>query len=330
MKLQGGKAILPTLEGWLRNIRSLSKLATEVDELDFVLTRHISQDMLEHFFAKLRGKGGYRDTHTAQQFRYAYRAACLDRLKYTIAGQNCTSEPDGGTEEEDEQVDQDTLFTRLLQMRSRATNPEPTSSLEMLANMCKHAPRMKTETKQDHSYQEREDREQKTSAENHTIFYMAGLYSKRSIEGLNCTECTEKVLSDKISWEASTESQLATYTINKQYENVKKGLTYPSLAAVIALQAMDRKLSKIIEFMLYGDRIIHTMSRIIMDEVPGPVGCASHNHLILRYMAQVYSRTYLYETLKQKNRQVKQETKGKRKNKKYEKLAKSKVTQPEP
>ena len=118
MKPQGGKAILPTLEGWLRNIRSLSKLATEVDELDFVLTRHISQDMLEHFFAKLRGKGGYRDTHTAQQFRYAYRAACLDRLKYTIAGQNCTSEPDDGTEEENEQVDQDTLFTRPLQMRS--------------------------------------------------------------------------------------------------------------------------------------------------------------------------------------------------------------------
>ena len=137
MKPQGGKAILPTLEGWLRNIRSLSKLVTEVDELDFVLTRRIPQDMLEHFFAKLTGKGGYRDTRTAQQFRYAYRAACLDRLKYTIAGQNCTSELDDGTEEENEQVDQDTLFTRLLQMRSRATNPEPTSSLEMLANMCK-------------------------------------------------------------------------------------------------------------------------------------------------------------------------------------------------
>ena len=91
---------------------------TEVDELDFVLTRRIPQDMLEHFFAKLTGKGGYKDTQTGQQFRYAFRAACLDRLKYTIAGQNCTSEPDDGTEEEGEQVDEDTPFTRPLQMRS--------------------------------------------------------------------------------------------------------------------------------------------------------------------------------------------------------------------
>ena len=40
LKPQGGKAILPTLEGWLRNSRSLWKLETEVDELHFVLTRH--------------------------------------------------------------------------------------------------------------------------------------------------------------------------------------------------------------------------------------------------------------------------------------------------
>ncbi len=56
---------------------------------DFVFTRHIQQDCLEHFFGIIRGKGGHRDNPDAKSFRLDYRQAVVDYLMVVGKNTNC-------------------------------------------------------------------------------------------------------------------------------------------------------------------------------------------------------------------------------------------------
>lgn len=330
---QGKHSELPTIQGWLRNIRSLRLLFTEVkSDMKYVLTRRISQDMLEHFFARVRARGGNRDTHSAQQFRFAYRAACLDKLKYTIAGTNCSSEDtDTG---DSEAIDQDELYTNLLKITRkqeyrpisiRPGNQPHTSNdpLHMLAELCQRAPKLNDKSNSDHSYQDPVTT--KSDMENQTIFYMAGMLSKKALRNIQCEECVTKVLIDK----DIADDSCKVFTEAKLYDGVSRGLAFASSPAYSALQVMDEVLKKNVEYLLYTENVSASLTRLMLSAVQIQVGCPTHNHVILQRMASTYSRIWIYETLKKKNKTVKSTQKGKRKNRKYCKLVSAQIRQPE-
>lgn len=84
---------LPCLEGWISNINALLLLWMELkSDFKSLLTRHINQDFIEHFFGSIRSKGGNRDNPDPRHFRFDYRHAVVDKLVILGKNTNCEEE----------------------------------------------------------------------------------------------------------------------------------------------------------------------------------------------------------------------------------------------
>ncbi len=96
LKYKNGET-LPCLEGWKLNINCLLILWGELQsdqyiKADFLLTRRLNQDCLEHFLGIIRGKGGHRDNPDPKEFRLDYRQSVVDRLILLGRNTNCEEE----------------------------------------------------------------------------------------------------------------------------------------------------------------------------------------------------------------------------------------------
>ena len=71
---RGTKKVLPSLKGWINNIKSIRDLVQLMSnfDADYLMTRRINQDMLENFFSQVRLKGGHIDNPDTRQFASAY------------------------------------------------------------------------------------------------------------------------------------------------------------------------------------------------------------------------------------------------------------------
>lgn len=85
---------LPCIEGWKQNINSLRALWTDQKSAGAtsLLTRRLNQDMLEHLFGTIRGKGGHQDNPDCKGFRFCYRQSVIDFME--VHGSNPNCEPD--------------------------------------------------------------------------------------------------------------------------------------------------------------------------------------------------------------------------------------------
>ncbi len=92
---RGDKTTFPCIEGWKQNIQALLLLWSDLKEnysFKHLMTRHLNQDCLEHFFGSIRGKGGHRDNPGPRNFRLDYREVTVDNLTVFGTNPNCEGE----------------------------------------------------------------------------------------------------------------------------------------------------------------------------------------------------------------------------------------------
>ncbi|XP_063056023.1 uncharacterized protein LOC134449845 [Engraulis encrasicolus] len=130
---------LNCLNGWRHNLRAIKEIWAELKEkgFQFLFTRHLNQDCLEHFFGVIRAKGGHRDNPDPQQFRLDYRQAVLDYLM--TFGRNTNCEP----EEIHLLLQLSHLFESCTESSQMAT-PHPCTALTMPHESCTESSQMAT------------------------------------------------------------------------------------------------------------------------------------------------------------------------------------------
>lgn len=127
--------------------------------------------------------------HTAQQFRFAYRAACLNNLKYTIAGTNCTNDDANEEESAQQDVDKDELFASLIRIHQDTRVPlviTRRSALENLAGLCARAPQLQAVNNIENGYSGSGTSKSLSVMEEQTLFYMAGFLGKKALRNIDC------------------------------------------------------------------------------------------------------------------------------------------------
>lgn len=88
---------VPCIEGWKQAIVVLKMLWHDLsneNEFKFLLTNRLNQDCIENLFSIVRGKGGFRDNPTPEQFRAAFRQIVVDLMLVKSELSNCQSDID--------------------------------------------------------------------------------------------------------------------------------------------------------------------------------------------------------------------------------------------
>ena len=91
----GSKVRIHCVSGWQIAISALLGLWDDLrrDGVKFIMTRKLSQDRLENFFARVRRGLGNADNPSCQKFRFSFRHAFLNGLLQP-SGSNCEIDPD--------------------------------------------------------------------------------------------------------------------------------------------------------------------------------------------------------------------------------------------
>lgn len=74
-----------------KSILAISKRLLSQGNMTYVLTYRFSQDLLEMFFSKIRGRLGWNNNPNVQQFRYAIRSLLLKNHIEASSSANCTA-----------------------------------------------------------------------------------------------------------------------------------------------------------------------------------------------------------------------------------------------
>ena len=94
-KLESHSKCLSCVDGWKLNINTLLQMMDDRElrkKFNFIMTRRMNQDCLEHFFGSIRGKGGHRDNPDCHQFRLDYRQSAVDHMVVVSKNANCEEE----------------------------------------------------------------------------------------------------------------------------------------------------------------------------------------------------------------------------------------------
>lgn len=91
LKTVRGK-VPPCFTGFIQTIRACLMLYKNLNEnynVQYLLTRRLTQDILENTFAIFRQKGGFNDNPTAKTFRLSFRHLFCSNLRKNSSRTNC-------------------------------------------------------------------------------------------------------------------------------------------------------------------------------------------------------------------------------------------------
>ena len=195
LKVIGAKNIL-FIKGWRLAISCLSQLWDDLrtnEDIEFLFTSRLNQDIVENLFATIRRKGGCRDNPSAREFRCAFRMVMVAELIKPNVGANCS--PDS---------DKFVLTLQTLTTEKRKTslpNKPATQPQKSSARMFTHVPF--------------------NVPEENTLAYIAGYLCRRCLAGhefsSKCQVCREALLS--LTEEVDDESLLFIH--HKGYNTLK-------------------------------------------------------------------------------------------------------------
>lgn len=175
-------------DGLVQTISGVKMLfENEVDgqEIHFLLTNRLNQDVLENLFSVYRQKGGYNRNPTVRTLRTIFRTNALNSLMKTSSSANC--------------------------------EPDLCSTVDISSTVDSSKSDEEQDQDQSSSSQSEENTEQK-SLEDCSVTYFAGYLGYICVKKFHCNLCQEYFLSNI---DLNDEDQLLI--INKMYENITSG-----------------------------------------------------------------------------------------------------------
>ena len=331
LKPKGRKSSLPCLEGWVNNLRNLQRLFASTPSLDYVLTRHINQDMLENMFSEVRQRGGNCENPTAQQFRFLYRAVCVNRAWTGAQGGNC-------------EADDATLLSQIVTSASVSPeypgddSPGPSHStgedLDLLANICSGArPATVSKQESEHSYSTVTIEPRAPTGIHGTkhchddlvIYYLAGAALKAECQCKDClvllTDPTKSLGPD------GGYRDLVGLVQGKQYAHLTTGgLIFPTRQVFNVVKGFEDKFAAHIATVLHLPNVKATLKNYMLGGVATIIGCSAEcSNRLLPALARYYASLRFHNYLSTLNTSMSASRTQARRCRKYVKLTQSKT-----
>ena len=172
VRVLGLKAQPPCINGWKSSINALLGLweeVKEIDGIDYLCTRKISQDVLENWFSKIRGKGSFNLYPSVQDFQRRYKLLLLKDCISNSVQSNC---------EEDSATVLSNLLNELnvdSDSKDCESSPRDLSGEPLVVNELVEA--LNPEEPQ-----------------GNVLLYVAGYVAHRFLKGHNCSQCEADLL----------------------------------------------------------------------------------------------------------------------------------------
>ena len=284
----GGKStkIQPCITGWLMTIQSMKQLWLDLFQnygQKFLLTSRFNQDAIENLFARIRGRGGFRDNPSAMEFRAAFRQIIAQELFETKSSNtNC-------------EVDFDSI---LLQVQKMSEHSELQN--ESASNI--------------HVQEESVGNPSVTDL--NISAYMGG-YLLRKYPPNSCSICTNDLI---LSASPNVTDSSYTFLGHKAYSQ-NCLLIQPSKRVIDFVERLEKVFNCSFESVAHMHGVLRRLAHLVADDCDDLI-CCEQDACRTRgiKIGHLYLKIRLFHALKTWNRKKLSSKSGKR-NRKYLKLA---------
>lgn len=268
---------------WIQNINSLNQMWEYLQEINsgfqFLLTRRINQDIVEHTFGEIRNLSGNSFNPTPVQFYYSFKKSFSTKHCSVQTG-NCTLDV------EDSEIDMVTKITQF-QHETFVQNTSLQKTVPVQID--------------DHDYRQKKD-----VIEENAFYYICGYLMSKSLKKHSCDIC-ENFAKDIDNFNYNRYYTLFR-AIKSTEDNMYGGLCVPNQIFVTYVENLDNIFfNHLRTFILNESVLVSTIT--LLNTVVCPHPCKDFPKT---YFIKLYARVRLYFELKFANRRFK----GKERNKK--------------
>ena len=304
LKIDSSRASVPCVRGWLMDINALqmiwSVLKSEY-KLSFLLTSRLNQDSLENLFSVIRGRGGHRDNPGPIHFQSAFKQVMVQNIVMPAASGNCKADAEGDCLLS---VDDFTVSPPVQLSDQAHTSHSSACQMPLVAADEAFGSIDHSESCNDITVQ-------------NTLMYVAGYVCKKVLDKHRCQRCRVSML----RMDSGLVGQTDLFCVHKAY-NVSRGsfggLKAPSQFMFELLKVCEEVFVSLFDTVKCDQGVLLKLRRAVEhhfaedDDKP----CLSSQ----RGAADLYLRTRLHYKLKFWNRNLSDEAKSKRKNRKATKV----------
>lgn len=295
---KGGKKTVYVFNGLLLNIMALINMSNDIfntyNDVEYILTRRLNQDILENLFAIIRGKGGYNRYPSVREFNYHLR--CFMNMK-TIDPQSVSKYAN-------------TLCDADLVIESERVNDVIKSlnfdDLENYENQIEE--NFDFHNNEDnfiHNKENIDENKEKVDISSNSRSYFIGYVVHKVNNKINCKICKEKLLK-KINISYTLREQLL---YEKNYENAKIGLKLPTNdfydICDLQINYFEKTFKDLIAItnikQFYIEKLVEITNISYPDWYSEKDKCKSHKLEILGYLILILIRKNCKWSLDEKN-----------------------------
>ena len=122
------------------------------------------------------------------------------------------------------------------------------------------------------------------------MFYLAELVAKMGLQKVKCSDCSKAITTTTYVECLANNDDVSRFCITKQYENIKKGLTFPTCKTFRLLLNFENRFRAIREAAMLKSGVTKFITKELSNTTNEVFGCFSHSNLPVRTMAQYYGR----------------------------------------
>ncbi|KAE9528673.1 hypothetical protein AGLY_012248 [Aphis glycines] len=179
------------------------------NEVSFILTNRLNQDVLENLFSIMRQKGGYNKNPTARTIRTSFRSICIFSL-CTSKGANCENDIENTDYQTTEEVSILLEGKQINNIENNENDQSSDTNSECSVN--------------DTDISVPEDLNTiSVTLEDYSVTYFAGYLAFKCIKKFNCEYCKGELIIEK---DLNDKNQMLI--INKNYSSFNTGLKAPT------------------------------------------------------------------------------------------------------